>query len=165
MQHMEEFASCKTSVNWHIPSTYNTEMGRKSKIVSNHALTFTPLYVCYISTMQVPLGVQFHNENITHEMCLIMKDLHKYVPEERFKLSYRLPDENFICEEECYHRTLFGGDQLTACRCRGAQSARINDDDTAERLIGLVPVVEDWHARLTLMRVIISKCIYKHFYV
>ena len=93
---MEEFASCKTSVNWHIPSTYNTEMGRKSKIVSNHALTFTPLYVCYIYTMQVPLGVQFHNENITHEMCLIMKDLHKYVPEERFKLSYRLPDENFI---------------------------------------------------------------------
>ena len=49
-------------------------------------------------------------------------------------------------EEECYHQTLFGGDQLTACRCRGAQSARINDDDTAERLIGLVPVVEDWHA-------------------
>ena len=93
-------------------------------------------------------------------MCAIMKDLHKYVPEERFKMSYHLPDENFVCEQECYHRILFGGDQLTACRCRGAQSARINDDDTAERLIGLVPVAEDWHARLTLMRVIISKHIY-----
>ena len=41
-------------------------------------------------------------------------------------------------------------DQLTVCRCRSIQSARINDDDTAERLVGLVPVTEDWHARLTL---------------
>ena len=152
MQHMEVFASCKTAVNWHISSTYNTEMRRKSKIVSNHFNATKN----YISTMQVPIGVQFHNENITHEMCLIMKILHKYVPEQRFKVSYHLPDENFICEQECYHRVLFGGDQLTVCRCRSAQSARINDDDTAERLVGLVPVTEDWHARLTLMRVIIA---------
>ena len=48
---------------------------------------------------------------------------------------------------------LFGGDQLTVCRSRGAQAARCNDDVAVERLDGVTPVTEDWYARLTLMRV------------
>ena len=39
------------------------------------------------------------------------------------------------------------------CISRGAQSARSHDDSSIGRLEGLTAVVEDWHARLTLMRV------------
>ena len=42
---------------------------------------------------------------------------------------------------------------MTVCRSRGAQAARCNDDVAVERLDGITPVAEDWHARLTLMRV------------
>ena len=56
-------------------------------------------------------------------------------------------------EEEFFQGILFGGDQLTVYRSRGAQAARCNDDVAVERLDGVTPVTEDWHARLTLMRV------------
>ena len=102
----------------------------------------------------MPLGVLFHNENKTDEMCIIMKHLHKYVPSKPHKVTYHLPGEDFVCEETFCHRILLGGDQLTVCRCRGAQLIRQHDDAAEERYAGLIPVIEDWHARLTLMRVI-----------
>ena len=86
-------------------------------------------------------------------MCLIMKGLHKYVPKKTYKLTYNMPDKLVCTEDCCYHRILFGGDQLTAYRSRGAQTARCNDDIAEEHFDGLVPVTEDWHARMTLMRV------------
>ena len=74
-----------------------------------------------------------------------MKGLHKYVPKKSYQLTYHLPEEeDFVVNEYCYHRTLFGGDQLTAC---------CNDDVSEECFDGLIPVTEDWHARMTLMRV------------
>ena len=105
--------------------------------------------------MQVPLGVQLFNENKTKKMCQIMKNLHKYVPTKLCHKTYRFQDKDMVCEEGHHHKILFGGDQLTVCHSRGAQAARSNDDHTlhASRLDGLVPVTEDWHARMTLLRV------------
>ena len=107
----------------------------------------------------MPLGVQLLNENKTDEMCLIMRNLHKYVPKKSYKVTYHV-DENVDSTEECYHRILFGGDQLTVCRAHGAQSARTNDDVSDERFDGLIPVMEDWHARMTLLRVSANSAIY-----
>ena len=101
---------------------------------------------------KVPLGVQLCNENKTDEMCSIMKVLQNYVPKQQYSVTYHLAEE-FVTKEECYHHILFGGDQLTVCRARGAQSARFHDDESEERFEGLIPVTEDWHARMTLMRV------------
>jgi len=81
-----------------------------------------------------------------------MKALLSYVPKKSYNVTYHLSEE-FVAEEDCYHQILFGGDQLTVCRARGAQSARFHDDEAAERIEGLLPVVEDWHTRMTLMRV------------
>ena len=97
--------------------------------------------------------MQFFNENKTDEMCSILKSLHQYVPKRSYKLTYHLPEQDFVCTEESHHRILLGGDQLTTCRCRGAQSARCHEDESTERFDGLIPVTEDWHARMTLMRV------------
>ena len=69
-----------------------------------------------------------------------------------YKITYHL-NEDIDCMEECYHHILFGGDQLTVCRACSAQSARNNDDLSDERFDGLIPVTEDWHARMTLLRV------------
>ena len=98
----------------------------------------------------MPLGIHLLNENKVDEMCMIMKSLHKYVPKATHQITYQ---DNSPISEEFFHGVLFGGDQLTVCRSRAAQAARCNDDNPVERLEGLIPVVEDWHARLTLMRV------------
>ena len=81
-----------------------------------------------------------------------MKGLHKCVPKKTYKLTYHLPEE-FVRTEDCYHCILFVGDQLTVCRSHGAQTARCNDDVAEKHFEGLIPVTEDWHTRITLMRV------------
>ena len=51
-----------------------------------------------------------------------------------------------------FHPILFGGDQLTAARICGTQVLRNMEETHFE---GIVPVVEDRHARVTLLKVII----------
>ena len=48
---------------------------------------------------------------------------------------------------------LIGGDQMTAARTRGSKRIRSNSLRGKERLEGLVPVVEDWHAKVCLLGV------------
>lgn len=149
VDHIEGLTS---EVNWHIASDYTNEMAAKSNVVS-----LCTGFVCDVMKfVQVPLGVLFYDENKTVDMCSIMKHLHRYVPKKSHNVTYHLPNEDFVCTEEIYHRILFGGDQLTASRCRSAQSARCHDDLPEERFEGIIPVTEDWHARQTLMRVRIT---------
>lgn len=51
------------------------------------------------------------------------------------------------------HTSLAGGDQLTAARARGSQQIRCNSERGKDRLEGLQPVVEDWHAKVCLLGV------------
>ncbi len=48
---------------------------------------------------------------------------------------------------------LFGGDQLTVARIRGTQTLRDTEESPGDRLEGIIPVVEDWHTRMTFLRV------------
>ena len=50
-------------------------------------------------------------------------------------------------------KTLFGGDQLTVARARTAAYVRDDHDIASDKLHGLVPVIEDWHARMTFLKV------------
>ncbi len=89
----------------------------------------------------MPVGVQLLNENKLDEMCAIMSKLQKYSP---------ISDaDKFKCWE-----VLFGGDQLTRAHAVSAIRIRSSHDDFSDELTGLIPVIEDWHARLTLMKVI-----------
>ena len=158
MQDINSLSSHKKTIKWHISSKYTSEMSKQSRVVS-YLVNMLATYVRFNVTLQVPLGVQLLNENKTDEMCLIMKNLHKDVPKKTYKITYHL-NEDFDCTEECYHRILFGGDQLTVCRARGAKFARANDDLSDERFDGLIPVTEDWHARMTLLRVSANCVVY-----
>ena len=101
----------------------------------------------------MPLGLLLQNENKLEEMYNIMTGLHKYMPDP-CQLNFELSNgEIYTTSDNTLHPILCGGDQLTACRCRGAQSLRCSHESAVDHLKGLVPVLEDWHPRLTLVKV------------
>ena len=106
--------------------------------------------------MQVPLGVQLRNENKLEDMGKILEELHiKYVPTNRSEGELTLPNGHTIAVDDTqFFQTLLGGDQLTvALRVRGTVGLRRTHDKSLDHLDGILPVVEDWHARMTLMKV------------
>ena len=94
------------------------------------------------------------------DMCDIMDKLHEYVPSkpvtESFPLFADEPDVEI--DDEMFHQILLGGDQLTAARARGSIAARQDHITRRERLEGLLPVVEDWHAKQCLLKVQHKAC-------
>lgn len=60
----------------------------------------------------------------------------------------------YTSEEEVFFEILMGGDQVTVTRARSAISIRRTHDTNREKLRGIEPVIEDWHARMVLMQVI-----------
>ena len=83
-----------------------------------------------------------------------METHHQYVPKVNKVKKVPLPDEELEVKQTINTwDTLFGGDQLTVARARGAIAIRCGHDDPEEQLTGLKPVVEDWHSRMTLMKV------------
>lgn len=94
------------------------------------------------------------NENKLDEMVDIMDELGKYVPcsttQRKVCIEGLEPEEQTLTS---LHQLLFGGDQLTAARARGAIRQRQNSLTAMERLEGFVPVAEDWHAKVCLITV------------
>uniref|UniRef100_A0A1X7TRN2 DUF6589 domain-containing protein n=1 Tax=Amphimedon queenslandica TaxID=400682 RepID=A0A1X7TRN2_AMPQE len=146
VKNFEPFKNQEHSVVWHIPHKYSKEMERKSEIV--------------------PLGVELKDENKLAEMCEIMDSMHKYVPTVTEDRSVTLPNgECITMRESRMWTTLFGGDQLTIARARGAIDIRYSHYTAEEKLQGFLPVVEDWHARMTLMKVgNLEQAVFKRFW-
>ena len=93
-------------------------------------------------------------ENKVDEMCFILKEIHRYVPTEMITLNLTLPTgESKPVDSELFHRILLGGDQLTAARARSACSARLDHGSSGKRLCGILPVMEDWHAKMCYLKV------------
>lgn len=107
--------------------------------------------------MQIPLGIMLKSESNYEDMVDIMTELHQYVPTTTSVTSTTVPgdDEDSQVEmvEDLFHTILFGGDQMTAARARGSQRIRKNSERGRDRLEGLKPVCEDWHAKLCLLGV------------
>ena len=77
--------------------------------------------------MQVPLGVQLKNENVIGEMVDIMTET---VPTVFKLLEIKVTGESTVTvKADHFHNILFGGDQLTGARARGAQHVRENSVD------------------------------------
>ena len=88
-------------------------------------------------------------------MVDILEKLQQYVPTVRSEKTVDIPgtEEQVKLLDDRFHQLLFGGDQLTVARARGAQRIRANSESASARLQGLVPVCEDWHAKQCLMGV------------
>lgn len=106
--------------------------------------------------MQIPLGIQLKDENKLEEMVDIMKHHHDYVPmkEQEFRVDVPESDEHENIKTETMHKILFGGDQLTIARARGAIRMREGSLHEAGRLEGLIPMIEDWHAGVCFLQVL-----------
>lgn len=95
--------------------------------------------------VQVPLGVQ---------LLQILKNFHELVPTHNKTGHLSLANGSTLeFDDTTFFRIFLGGDQLTVARVRGAQAMRASHDRPADRLEGITAVVEDWHSRMTLMRV------------
>ena len=105
--------------------------------------------------MQVPLGVLLKSENNYDDMIDIMDHLHKYVPSFHTTedVTFQSTGENAVAHRVHFHPLIFGGDQLTVKRARGGQKIRSNSKTEDHKLGGLVPVAEDWHAKVVLLEV------------
>ena len=95
-----------------------------------------------------------HNENKLDEMGKILEQYISLVPALESVQQVVLPNGSEIeIDNTQFHPILFGGDQLTVARIRGTQALRDTHDKPADRFEGIVPVVEDWHTRMTLLKV------------
>jgi L1 cell adhesion molecule like protein len=86
------------------------------------------------------------NENIGSEMVEILSHLLQYVPSKECANLVYIPGRNQMVLKPgaVVHHVLFGGDQLTAARARGAIMAMANNPTPQQRLEGVIPVIEDW---------------------
>lgn len=66
---------------------------------------------------------------------------------------YASIDEVDVSDDYLFHKTLLGGDQLTCAHVCGCHKARTSEENDLDRLQGLVPVAEDWHAKMCLLEV------------
>lgn len=98
----------------------------------------------------------YKNETSHADMIDIMSHLQEqYVPSHTSteKVHNELKDETFTAYLDTFHHVLLGGDQLTVERAMGSKKERCNEVRGTERLEGLIPVIEDWHAKVTLLKV------------
>lgn len=85
-------------------------------------------------------------------MIEILEEYKKYLPSRNVTLKEPIPESNST-EDKAYVTTLVGGDYLSVARARGAQLIRKTSELEMHRLDGILPVAEDWHAKVCLLEV------------
>ncbi len=88
-------------------------------------------------------------------MIEIMDQIHSYTPTKQYTEEFIETSTNEVINipKALIHPVLFGGDQLTAARARGAKRAKANSIDPCLKFDGLIPVAEDWHTKLNFLGV------------
>ena len=129
------------------------ELTGQDDSVHVHAIVFSCVNLS--TCMQAPLGVFLKDENKLDEIVDILQDLQKYAPAVSQTTEVHVPNSSEVksLREIAFHRLLFGGDQLTAKRARAGIRIRNNSTNGEDRLEGLLPVAEDWHAKVVLLQV------------
>ncbi len=94
------------------------------------------------------------NENKYEEMVDIMDDIHKYVPTVSSKVEVDVPGaENETVELDMDQSVPLYPDGRRSVDCSTCSRYCSNSERQKERLEGLVPVCEDWHAKMCLLGV------------
>lgn len=101
--------------------------------------------------MQVPLGVLPKSEMSYEDMTEILTHIQRYAPCQHVEVQQEL--EPFVYTDYKYVTTLVGGDQLSTARARSCVAMQENAENNLDKLNGLLPVAEDWHAKVCFMQV------------
>ena len=107
--------------------------------------------------MQVPLEILPKSETKYDDMLDIFDHIHTYVPSKCIQRRKIVPLTGEVIDfnDSEFMTTLIGGDQLMAARAHGTQLIRSNCHLNIDNLAGLLPVAEDWHAKLCLLQVLL----------
>ena len=100
--------------------------------------------------MQIPLGILLKSETNYDDMMDILDHYQNYVPS--VSCEKDIPDTSRM-EDNHFLTTLVGGDYLSVARARGAQLIRSTSELEKHKLNGILPVAEDWHAKVCFMEV------------
>ncbi len=84
-------------------------------------------------------------------MTSILTHLQSYVPCKA--TSKKVDFEPYEYTDYKFVTTLVGGDQLSTARARGSVMIQENSENNYDKLSGLLPVAEDWHAKVCFMGV------------
>ena len=84
------------------------------------------------------------------DMTEILDHYQSYVP--AVDCEVEIPEKGIVQDKQ-FLTTLVGGDYLSVARCRGAQLIRSTSELTKFTLSGILPVAEDWHAKVCFMEV------------
>ena len=106
--------------------------------------------VIYTLTMQIPLGVLLKNEISYDDMTEILEHYQMYVPS--LSCEKHIPNTG-VTEDKQFLTTLLGCDYLSVARARSAQLIRSTSELVKHTLAGILPVAEDWHAKVCFMEV------------
>ena len=105
----------------------------------------------------MPLGVLPYDEMYYEDMIKALEHIQHYAPSKEVERELMVPSQTGLetvkLKEKKFSTTIVGGDQLTVSRIRGSQRIRGNSDTSEQRLDGLLPVSEDWHAKMCFMEV------------
>ena len=94
-----------------------------------------------------------YNENKLDEMSMILEYFMTLVPTKPNEGHLVLPNGCTVdYDTTSFLNILLRGDQLTVARVRGTQALRQTEDTAVNHLQGLIPVIEDWHARMSLVK-------------
>ena len=83
-------------------------------------------------------------------MTAILEHYQTYVPS--VTCEKHIPEMGKT-EDKRFLTTLVGGDYLSVARARGAQLIRSTSELVKHTLGGILPVAEDWHAKVCFMEV------------
>ena len=105
------------------------------------------------SYSQVPLGIIPKIENNGNEMIEIVRHLHRYVLAIEYEEEEVIPSNGQVVKvcKAIFSQVLLGGNQLTAAHAREARKAKVSSDIPSIRMEGIVPVVEDWHTKMSFI--------------
>ena len=95
------------------------------------------------------------NEKIYEDMIDILGEYKKCIPSKVVSLKEHIPGSD-ITEDRAYITTLVGGDYLSVAQAHCAQYIWRTSELAMHRLDGILPVAEDWHAKVCLLEVLID---------
>ena len=99
-----------------------------------------------------------HSEVSYEDIIKVLEKAHGYVPAKDVERKLTVPNEEgpaseIKLDDKKFTTLLIGGDQLTVARIRGAQLIRGNSETSEQCFAGLLPVTEDWHAKMCFLEV------------
>ena len=88
-------------------------------------------------------------------MTDILEHIQQYAPVKEIQKERSVPVTPKLIDDDQLHQIIpVGGNYSSVAQARGSQLIRINSECSRDKMEQMLPVAEDWHAKLCLLEVI-----------